>query len=78
MFLVKLNHLLEGELANDVTVKNKEWLIILAKDVSGEGEGSSSAQGFLLMGEGDADAQSGSFNLKQLLLLVLAKQNCII
>jgi hypothetical protein len=58
-----LNHLLEGEITDDVTVQHKEGLVVLAEDVLGEGEGSGGAQGLLLVGEGDADAETRGFNL---------------
>ena len=36
MMLVELDHVLEGEVADDVTVQNKERLLVLTQDVPGQ------------------------------------------
>ena len=38
MMLVEPDHVLEGKITDDVTVQNKEWLIVLAEDVSRQGQ----------------------------------------
>ena len=38
MMLVEPDHVFEGKITDDVTVQNKEWLIVLAEDVSCQGQ----------------------------------------
>ena len=54
--LVKLDHLLEGEVADDVRVEHEEGLLVRCEHVAGERERTRSAQGLGLLG--DVDIQS--------------------
>jgi hypothetical protein len=36
MMLVKFQHVLEGEITDDVTVQHKEWVIVLAQNLSSQ------------------------------------------
>lgn len=41
--LVELDHVLEGEITDDVTVEDEEWLVVLCQDVPREGQRSRGA-----------------------------------
>ena len=51
--LVKLDHLLEGEVADDVRVEHEEGLLVRCEHVAGEREGACGAQGLGLLGDVD-------------------------
>ena len=62
--LVEPDQILEGEVADDVTVEDEEGLFVPAEDLLGKGQRAGSAQGLLLMREGDLDTQPGRLNLQ--------------
>ena len=63
-------YLLEREITDNVTVEHKEGFIIFSENLTGEGEGASSAEGLLLVREGDGDPKPGRLHLHLLLELV--------
>ena len=57
MGIVKLEHLLEGEGADDIAVEDEEGRVILAEDIPREGQRAGGAKRLSLDGEMDLDVE---------------------